>query len=47
MFIAVLENPGNVVSYLNGGELAKWMMDKQSKIITATDEEPVKEAQKK
>jgi tripartite-type tricarboxylate transporter receptor subunit TctC len=45
-FIDVIEKPGDEVQFLNGEELTKWM-EKESKIISATETELVKEAQKK
>jgi hypothetical protein len=42
----MIEKPGDEVSYLNGEELARWM-DKESKIIAATEAELVKEAAQK
>jgi tripartite-type tricarboxylate transporter receptor subunit TctC len=45
-FIDVIEKPGDEVLFLDGDELTKWM-DKESKIISATEVELVKEAQKK
>ncbi|MBU2054244.1 MAG: tripartite tricarboxylate transporter substrate binding protein [Proteobacteria bacterium] len=45
-FIDMIEKPGDEVYFLGGEELAKWM-DKESKIIAATEAELVKEAQKK
>ncbi len=45
-FIDVIEKPGDEVLFLDGEELTKWM-DKESKIISATEVELVKEAQKK